>query len=79
MNDDAKKSPVLGFVTNVEDLNSEIANIANVQAEFAAKKSVGTSPVDEWYDDYVAKLKTAGIEKVRDEIQKQYNEWKASK
>ena len=79
MNDDAKKSPVLGFVPNVDELNSEIANIANVQAEFAAKKGSGTSPVDEWYDDYVAKLKTAGIEKVRDELQKQYNEWKASK
>ena len=79
MNDEARKSPVLGFVPNVDDINSEIANIANVKAEFKAKREYGTSPVDEWYDDYVAKLKTAGIEKVRDELQKQYNEWKASK
>lgn len=68
MNDEARKSPALGFVPDVSGLNAEIANISNVQAEFKAKKSCGTSPVDEWYDDYVAKLKTAGIEKVRDEI-----------
>ena len=79
MNDEARKSPALGFVPNVDNINSEIANISNVKAEFKAKTSYGTSPVDEWYDDYVAKLKTAGIEKVRDEMQKQYDEWKASK
>ena len=79
MNDEARKSPALGFVPNVDNINSEIANISNVKAEFKAKTNYGTSPVDEWYDDYVAKLKTAGIEKVRDEMQKQYDEWKASK
>ena len=48
MNDKARKSPALGFVPNVDDINSEIANIANVKAEFKAKCEYGTSPVDEW-------------------------------
>ena len=79
MNDEADKSPLIGFVPDLTDIQSEIANIANVDAEFKAKRGFGTEALSEWFDDYDQKMKTAGIEKVRDELQKQYDEWKASK
>lgn len=79
MNDEADKSPMLGFVPDLTNLQSEIANIANVNSEFGAKRTYGTEELSSWYDEYNQKLKTAGIEKVRDELQKQYDEWLASK
>ena len=79
MNDEALKSPALGFVPNTESINTEIANVANVNAEYLAKKGYGTSPRSEYWDEYCQKLKAAGINKIRDEIQKQYDEFLASK
>ena len=79
MNDESQKSPALGFVPDLSNLTTEVAAIANVQAEYKAKRECGTNDPAEWYDEYIAKLKTAGIEKVRDELQKQYDEFLASK
>ena len=79
MNDEAIKSPALGFVPDQTNISAELANLSNVGAEYKAKINYGTSPVEEWYDDYIADLKTAGIEKVRDELQKQYDEFLANK
>jgi len=75
----ADKSPLIGFVPNLTDLQAEIANIKNVNDEYKAKREYGTDPVDSWYNDYIAALKTAGIERVRDELQKQVDAWLASK
>lgn len=77
MNDEARKSPALGFVPDTTAIDSEIANVANVKAEYKARVSYGTSPRSEYWDEYCQKLKDAGIEKIRDEIQKQYDAWKA--
>ncbi len=79
MNEEAIKSPALGFVPDLKNLTTEVAAIANIQAEYKAKRECGTNDPAEWYDEYIGKLKTAGIEKVRDELQKQYDEFLASK
>lgn len=79
MNDEAVKSPALGFVPDTTSIDTEIANISNVESEYKARKGYGTSPRSEYWDEYISKLKTAGIEKVRDELQKQYDEFLASK
>ena len=79
MNEDSIKSPALGFVPDLSQLTTEVAAITNVQAEYKARRECGTNDPAEWYDEYIAKLKTAGIEKVRDELQKQYDEFLASK
>jgi len=73
------KSPAIGFVPDLTELSAEIANIHNVNDTYKARIEYGTHPVNEWYDQYIDELKTAGIEKMRDEIQKQYDEWKAGK
>jgi putative aldouronate transport system substrate-binding protein len=75
MNNNAEKSVALGFVPNLDDLSTEIANIANVEAEYVAKKDFGTVKREVYWDEYRAKLAQAGVEKVRDEIQKQYDEF----
>ena len=75
MNDEADKSPAMGFVPNTESIMTEIANITNVNAEYKAKMEFGTAPRSEYWDEYMQKLKSAGIDKVRDEIQKQYDEF----
>ena len=77
MNDTAIKSPVLGFVPDTTSISAEIANISAVEQEYKAYRNYGVAPFEDWYDEYRAKLKAAGIETVRDEIQKQYDAWKA--
>ena len=79
MNDESVKSPMLGFVPDLSGLTTEVAAIVNVQAEYKARTEYGTNDPAEWYDEYIGKLKLAGIEKVRDELQKQYDEFLASK
>jgi len=75
MNDEAVKSPALGFVPNTEKIETELANIENVKSEYKAKTDFGTAARSEYWDEYIGKLKDAGIEKVRDELQKQYDEF----
>ena len=75
----ADKSPVIGFVPDLTKISAEIANVSNVNDTYKAKTGYGTHPVDEWYDNYIKDLKAAGIETIRDELQAQYDAWKASK
>lgn len=79
MNDTAIKSPAMGFVPNTESITTEIANITNVNSEYKAKMEFGTMPREEYWDEYMNKLETAGIGKVRDEIQRQYDEFLKTK
>ena len=79
MNTEAFKSPALGFVADLSGLTTEVANIANVFAEYKARRMYGTTDPKEWYDQFIADLHTAGIDKVKDELQKQYSAFLASK
>ena len=79
MDNEADKSPALGFAIDTSNITTELANIANLEAEYKAKIDYGTSPRSEYWDEYRSKLSAAGIEKVRDELQKQYDDFLASK
>lgn len=79
MNEEADKSPMLGFVPDTAAIDTELANIANVEAEYKAKRMYGTSPMSEWYDEFIAKLEQAGIDKVIAELQSQYDAWREAK
>lgn len=78
MNDEAVKSPAMGFVPDTNSIMTELANITNVNAEYKARMEFGTAPRSEYWDEYMQKLENAGIDKVREEIQKQYNEFLAA-
>lgn len=77
MNNDSVKSPMLGFVPNTDKVTNELANITNVADEYKAKREFGTVEVTQWQTQYEQKLQQAGIEKLRDEIQEQYDKFRS--
>lgn len=73
LNETADVSKLLGFSVNTDSILNEVANIAAVHGEYYGLE-VGTLPEDA-EDAYIKKLKEAGIEKVRKEVQKQIDEY----
>lgn len=73
LNDEAIKSPLLGFALDTDPIKNEISQISAVNSEFG----IGIFIVNglESFDTYKKKLEAAGIQKVMDEIQKQVNEY----
>lgn len=78
-NESAVASPILGFNFDTTPVQNEIAQINNIYAEYWRGLCSGTSDVDARLAERNQRLKSAGIEKVTGEIQKQLNEWKSGK
>lgn len=76
MNDEAQKSPYMGFSFDIENVKNEIASVSAVQSEYENFLNYGVEDPAVHWDEYVKKLKNAGIEKIAEEMTKQYNEWK---
>jgi len=75
----AKISPLNGFIVDTSEIQTELAQIQAVEGEYVDDLAYGIVEYSQVYDDFIKKLKDAGIEKVRDEIQKQADEFIASK
>lgn len=75
MNDSADKSPLLGFVPNIDSLTNELSNIEAVKSEYKESIEYGTGDFDQYWDEYTEKLNNAGQEKVLNELQKQVDEF----
>lgn len=76
MNLEAKVSPIIGFVLDTDPIKNEISQVAAVTSEFSGKSFIVNNYAD--YDKFMAKLKEAGIERLRDEVQKQIDEYWAA-
>lgn len=77
-NDKAKTATTLGFLFNSEPVTAEVAQISAVYAEIQPVLRAGAAPdFDKYIAEAIQKLKDAGIDKVKAEVEKQYNEWKA--
>ncbi|MBO0994685.1 ABC transporter substrate-binding protein [Bacillus sp. SD088] len=76
-NESAQPSPTLGFHFNSDPVRTEIASISNVSKEFYPALSTGSVDPEEYLPKFNQKLKDAGIDKVLDEIQTQFDAWKA--
>lgn len=75
---DAENSVVLNFVFDPTNVATEYANcLAEVEASVYPIK-LGIISYEEGYEDALAKLKAAGIDKVVEEYQKQLNEYMAA-
>ena len=74
-NDDARKSPILGFSFDPTSVRTEITQVATVKAKY---KNLFVKPADEWRDTYYAALKEAGIDNIKAEVIKQLDAWKQS-
>ncbi|WP_371069554.1 ABC transporter substrate-binding protein [Sediminibacillus sp. JSM 1682029] len=76
-NASATNAPTLGFHFDTNPVRTEIASISNVMDEFAPALYTGSVDPEEYLPKANEKLKEAGIDKVMEEIQKQYDEWRA--
>ena len=79
MNNEAVKSKLLGFTFITEDVLREISNVSSVVDEYGKAMQMGYTDPSEYLDEYKEKLKTAGIETIQAELQKQIDEFLASK
>lgn len=68
-------SPVLGFNLDRKPIETELSNIEQTVTEY--QKNIKTGSVDEaYYQEFLDKLNTAGIDKAVEEVQKQLDSWK---
>ena len=77
MNSNAKPCNVPGFRNNTENVQTEIANIRTVEAEYKNQWMVCKSheEIAEWWDLYTEKLLEAGVETVIEDLQEQIDAW----
>lgn len=75
-NESAEVSPALGFVFDATPVMNEITAINNVYSEYITSLLVGAVDPDTYLPQAIEKLKAAGSERVVEEAQKQYDEWK---
>lgn len=73
-----KPAPTLGFNFDTTKVTTELASIQNVKGEFWSALMTGTVDPEEFLPKAIEKFKTAGLDKVIAEAQRQLNEWKAA-
>jgi putative aldouronate transport system substrate-binding protein len=78
-NSSATNAPLLGFQFDPTSVMSEIANVKNAVDEYGNALKTGSVNPDEIQPKAVEKLKAQGIDKIMAEVQKQLDEWRASK
>ncbi|WP_088839382.1 ABC transporter substrate-binding protein [Listeria sp. ILCC792] len=69
----ATQSPLLGFNVKTDSIKTELSNIANVMNQYIDGLNTGTLDPDKAIPEMNKKLEKAGYEKVRKELQKQYD------
>lgn len=79
MNAEAVRSEILGFVFNTDPVVNEISVCSNILSEYITSLTSGSAEPTKRYEEFIAKLKTAGADKIVAEKQKQLDEWVKSK
>ncbi len=78
INDTSVPSTILGFALDREPIKNELAALDAAAKEFS-DMYYGIMDYEKVLNDFINKMKAAGAEKVKAEVQKQLNEWKATK
>ena len=79
VNNEAKRSTLLGFVFDNYKVKTQLSNIATVVSEYEAMNKGVKDPAT-YMPEFKKKLKQAGIEDVYKEVQRQLEEYfKANK
>ncbi|MGG1637489.1 ABC transporter substrate-binding protein [Paenibacillus sp. NRS-1760] len=76
-NEKAHKVRSFGFNFNTDAVKTEVSVVSNIIKEYRPLLETGSLDADKVLAEYNDKLKANGIEKIRAEVQKQYDEWKA--
>ncbi len=83
VNDSATVSKSFGFNFDSSNLKTEYANCSNIVDEYWYNVLIGfgksQEKIDEMYDKFLKNLKSAGADTIIKEMQRQIDEWKASK
>lgn len=77
-NEAADVSPLFGFVVNTDSIKTEVAQISQIYQKYPSRKT-GAEPVEKYWETMKSELKAANIEKVVEEVQKQVDEFLATK
>lgn len=77
-NSESEIMPDLGFNFDSSALKTEVAAIKNVESEFRPILETGSVDPDSTIPKFKEKLKAAGIDKVLEEMNKQYAQWKTA-
>ena len=75
----AKPSKIAGFNFVTDTVQTELATVATVDAQYNAQLLLGAIDPDTIIDDYKAALESAGLDKIQAELQRQIDEYLASK
>ena len=67
-----------GFNINTSNIETEYAAVQNVIQQYWQPLELAYVDIESGLKDYQAKMEAAGIEKVREELQKQLDEYAAS-
>lgn len=78
-NDASKLAPTFGFDFNTEPVSTQLAGFRSVLDEFGGSLYTGSVDPEEVLPKLKAKLEATGIQDVIDEMQRQVDEWQASK
>ncbi|MBQ7960003.1 MAG: ABC transporter substrate-binding protein [Clostridia bacterium] len=73
-NESAEISPFIGFAIDNKPIRTELAQLETLISRYSVM-NVGAQNPDEYYDKFLAELKTAGSEKVAAEYERQVNEF----
>ncbi len=74
MNDEAVKSPLLGFTFDRNAVNNEIAQVSSVQGEYQSIDKGFDAP-ENYMDDFKRRMEEAGQREILAEVQRQINEF----
>lgn len=79
LNRNARPSPILGFTFDSASVATQIASVSAVIQEFGSPMGSGLIDVDEGIARLQEELQNAGIETIREEMQRQIDEWLANR
>jgi len=79
INDNAVKSDILGFKFITENVARELSNVASVIEEYNKGMIQGYSDPKNYLNEYKAKLNAAGMDKIKEEAQRQVDEFLKNK
>lgn len=80
INEEAEPSKLQGFTLDTDPIKTELAQVNAVIGEYKTTLNSGAAPDEKaLYKEFVAKLIAAGDDKIVEEVQKQLNDWAATK
>lgn len=76
-NKEGEKSTAFGFTYNTEPIETELTALKNVQEKYRVSLETGAVDPEEYLSRYEEDLKKAGLDKVIEEKQQQFDAWLA--